>query len=239
MYYSYVEIKHIATSFSPARTDLTVKLLNMAAQRNFTSKAHGSFFPPGVTTMDGVSLLTWWGGRLPHPARQTRNSNLISIISAAMILPPLHLRHTTVGIMGSQTSPWVSLTLAAIPLSLLSTPMMSFFAPAPSKYSTKRFVKPGIIPRLYNLAHRSSVSWSVVYPSSQNSTQSMPGRPLLSTKDFNRSRVHTLSHLCLLTPSPLPIITKVSSHQASGQMHMQNAVQQSWNYSSIFFPHQI
>jgi hypothetical protein len=29
MYYSYVEIEYVATSFSPARTDLAVKLLNV------------------------------------------------------------------------------------------------------------------------------------------------------------------------------------------------------------------
>jgi hypothetical protein len=29
MYYSYVEIEYIATSFSPARTDLALKLLRM------------------------------------------------------------------------------------------------------------------------------------------------------------------------------------------------------------------
>ncbi len=28
MYYSYVEIEYVATSFSPARTDLALKLLN-------------------------------------------------------------------------------------------------------------------------------------------------------------------------------------------------------------------
>jgi hypothetical protein len=28
MYYSYIEIEYVATSFSPARTDLAVKLLN-------------------------------------------------------------------------------------------------------------------------------------------------------------------------------------------------------------------
>jgi hypothetical protein len=31
MYYSYVEIEYIATSFSPARTDLALKLLNANA----------------------------------------------------------------------------------------------------------------------------------------------------------------------------------------------------------------
>ncbi len=34
MYYSYVEIEYVATSFSPARTDLALKLLNMQDQRN-------------------------------------------------------------------------------------------------------------------------------------------------------------------------------------------------------------
>ncbi len=29
MYYSYVEIEYIATSFSPARTDLALKLLKL------------------------------------------------------------------------------------------------------------------------------------------------------------------------------------------------------------------
>ncbi len=29
MYYSYVEIDYVATSFSPARTDLAVKLLSL------------------------------------------------------------------------------------------------------------------------------------------------------------------------------------------------------------------
>ncbi len=30
MYYSYVEIEYVATSFSPARTDLALKLLTLA-----------------------------------------------------------------------------------------------------------------------------------------------------------------------------------------------------------------
>jgi hypothetical protein len=30
MYYSYVEIKYVATSFSPARTDLALKLLKVS-----------------------------------------------------------------------------------------------------------------------------------------------------------------------------------------------------------------
>jgi hypothetical protein len=33
MYYSYVEIEYVATSFSPARTDLALKLLRMSIPR--------------------------------------------------------------------------------------------------------------------------------------------------------------------------------------------------------------
>ncbi len=33
MYYSYVEIEYVATSFSPARTDLAVKLLKVNADK--------------------------------------------------------------------------------------------------------------------------------------------------------------------------------------------------------------
>ncbi len=35
MYYSYVEIEYLATGFSPARTDLALKLLIGAALENF------------------------------------------------------------------------------------------------------------------------------------------------------------------------------------------------------------
>ncbi len=44
MYYSYVEIKYLATSFSPARTDLAVKLLS-----NLDFKLLSS-----LSAMDGV-----------------------------------------------------------------------------------------------------------------------------------------------------------------------------------------
>jgi hypothetical protein len=33
MYYSYVEIEYVATSFSPARTDLALKLLTLVDLR--------------------------------------------------------------------------------------------------------------------------------------------------------------------------------------------------------------
>jgi hypothetical protein len=35
MYYSYVEIEFVATSFSPARTDLAVKLLGLGGKPFF------------------------------------------------------------------------------------------------------------------------------------------------------------------------------------------------------------
>ncbi len=37
MYYSYVEIEYVATSFSPARTDLALKLL-MVSRKVLTSR---------------------------------------------------------------------------------------------------------------------------------------------------------------------------------------------------------
>jgi hypothetical protein len=38
MYYSYVEIKYVATSFSPARTDLALKLLRCLPTTNSVSR---------------------------------------------------------------------------------------------------------------------------------------------------------------------------------------------------------
>jgi hypothetical protein len=39
MYYSYVEIEYVATSFSPARMDLALKLLNRYTPVNVTALA--------------------------------------------------------------------------------------------------------------------------------------------------------------------------------------------------------
>jgi hypothetical protein len=42
MYYSYVEIEYVAMSFSPARTDLALKLLRVYGQMRLTDKhSHG------------------------------------------------------------------------------------------------------------------------------------------------------------------------------------------------------
>ncbi len=37
MYYSYIEIEYVATSFSPARTDLALKLVNTRRTMNVHS----------------------------------------------------------------------------------------------------------------------------------------------------------------------------------------------------------
>jgi hypothetical protein len=43
MYYSYVEIEYVAASFSPARTDLALKLLiNMSKMRMEAKKPHNT-----------------------------------------------------------------------------------------------------------------------------------------------------------------------------------------------------
>jgi hypothetical protein len=39
MYYSYIEIEYVATSFSPTRMDLTVKLLRDEAKRNVNKQS--------------------------------------------------------------------------------------------------------------------------------------------------------------------------------------------------------
>jgi hypothetical protein len=49
MYYSYVEIEYVATSFSPIRTDLALKLLNK------------SKFSGNVNVSEMVlPLFSWW-----------------------------------------------------------------------------------------------------------------------------------------------------------------------------------
>ncbi len=48
MYYSYVEIEYVATSFSPARTDLALKLLNP-----------GPYSKYSATTSQGSSSSIW------------------------------------------------------------------------------------------------------------------------------------------------------------------------------------
>jgi hypothetical protein len=43
MYYSYVEIEYVATSFSPARTDLALKLLRRLEEYYFSFEGDGDF----------------------------------------------------------------------------------------------------------------------------------------------------------------------------------------------------
>jgi hypothetical protein len=50
MYYSYVEIEYVATSFSPARTDLALKLLKETALESwYILKNNETFFNLSVT----------------------------------------------------------------------------------------------------------------------------------------------------------------------------------------------
>jgi hypothetical protein len=44
MYYSYVEIEYVATSFSPARMDLALKLLSMTTEMIHREKGAHKFF---------------------------------------------------------------------------------------------------------------------------------------------------------------------------------------------------
>ncbi len=41
MYYSYVEIEYVATSFSPTRMDLALKLLSRGSGRKFVKFSNG------------------------------------------------------------------------------------------------------------------------------------------------------------------------------------------------------
>ncbi len=58
MYYSYIEIEYVATSFSPARKDLALKLLT-PPNRNTIGKMRGSVFQRyrGLGVTDGVFLM--------------------------------------------------------------------------------------------------------------------------------------------------------------------------------------
>ncbi len=53
MYYSYVEIEYVATSFSPARTDLAIKLLKVNAEKS-TFCALEIEYLGCVLTRDGI-----------------------------------------------------------------------------------------------------------------------------------------------------------------------------------------
>jgi hypothetical protein len=55
MYYSYVEIEYVATSFSPARTDLAVKLLNNSIMEKLFK--HPGFSEPACDGQHGYRVL--------------------------------------------------------------------------------------------------------------------------------------------------------------------------------------
>jgi hypothetical protein len=56
MYYSYVEIEYVATSFSPARTDLAVKLLNPLFAGLLPLRGDMMFGAPFLSWQDASSL---------------------------------------------------------------------------------------------------------------------------------------------------------------------------------------
>ncbi len=62
MYYSYVEIEYVATSFSPARTDLALKLLTINKGVRRRRKAAGGGGRLGSiwdAAIDDSSMATW------------------------------------------------------------------------------------------------------------------------------------------------------------------------------------
>jgi hypothetical protein len=69
MYYSYIEIEYVATSFSPARTDLALKLLR-ALDRLIAGEKHisllGALSPINPTCMH-LKLDLICSGRVPFP----------------------------------------------------------------------------------------------------------------------------------------------------------------------------
>jgi hypothetical protein len=65
MYYSYVEIEYVATSFSPARTDLALKLLRERDSRCFLCAAASvskilTFFSGGRDSRCFLSVSFFW-----------------------------------------------------------------------------------------------------------------------------------------------------------------------------------
>jgi hypothetical protein len=63
MYYSYVEIEYVATSFSPARMDLALKLLSLFQEKmcrfhyGCAKGKSGSDWDPTITRVMGMDML--------------------------------------------------------------------------------------------------------------------------------------------------------------------------------------
>ena len=76
MYYSYIEIECVATSFSPARTDLALKLLIVITLfGKVTWVSCGTSFPELIGTVGAVEWL-WWHTKdakadIKSPSRKT------------------------------------------------------------------------------------------------------------------------------------------------------------------------
>jgi hypothetical protein len=83
MYYSYIEIEYVATSFSPARTDLALKLLIYKIQQCTLVWSQGRAPPlmtPTMLHLLFVPLVAWNIGEfLPHQcARTTKITTAVS-----------------------------------------------------------------------------------------------------------------------------------------------------------------
>jgi hypothetical protein len=82
MYYSYIEIEYVATSFSPARTDLALKLLsvNKMAENGYTT-----IFRPGDegVTIHKKGTLTITTSDLPCSKGEKERSKIVDCISSS------------------------------------------------------------------------------------------------------------------------------------------------------------
>jgi hypothetical protein len=97
MYYSYVEIEYVATSFSPARTDLALKLLTNLCKKNISNAFENVPFgdlkygllgsvPAEMLHVSGTGLLKHMFGCLdnliggPNSKKKIRNHLMIYTI---------------------------------------------------------------------------------------------------------------------------------------------------------------
>jgi hypothetical protein len=56
MYYSYIKIEYVATSFSPARTDLALKLLKLRLQSDSQSTSEDHVYHVDFYTISYVQV---------------------------------------------------------------------------------------------------------------------------------------------------------------------------------------